>query len=156
MKSYILKNCELEKEFVEIVLTNLKQKNETFRKNLEAINEAIFIDSKQSVLDENDIFEYLFEYAIEDFILTLQLKQSLQFLDFEIDKDNFMELLKYHRVGHQILREIQQLLLYRETNIVDMNLIAKMCSFTIIDSYLNFALDKEDYSFLKKSIGGEE
>ena len=156
MKSYILKNCELEKEFVEIVLTSLKQKNATLRKNLEAINEAIFIDSKRSVLGESDIFEYLFEYAIEDFILTLQLKQSLRFLDFEIDKDNFMKLLKYHRVGYQILRQIKILLLYKETDAVDMDLIAKMCSFTIIDSYLNFALDKEDYSFLKKSIGGEE
>ena len=156
MKSYILKNCELEKEFVEIVLTSLKQKNATLRKNLEAINEAIFIDSKRSVLGESDIFEYLFEYAIEDFILTLQLKQSLRFLDFEIDKDNFMKLLKYHRVGYQILRQIKILLLYKETDAVDMDLIAKMCSFTIIDSYLNFALDKEDYSFLKKSIVGEE
>ena len=150
-KSCVVKNGE--QEIIEIVLEQLKHKNQAIRSNLKSINEAVFIDFTKSIVSENDIFEYLFEYAIKEFILTLCLHPIKC---FDIDKDNFMKLLEYHRIGYQILREINQLLLYKNEKEVDLELIAKFCSFAIIDSYLKFALDKEDYSFLQKSMGGKK
>lgn len=144
-KIFITQNDTTELAIVECVIAEIKEKLNDLGKKGVYGNDRTFLE--YDGVSISDIEEYFLEYSIKKFIFLVASEK-----DLVIDENNYMKLMDFHRVGYQILREINQLLYFKTTKSRDMESIRKMCFFPIIDSYLMLILEKDEYLFLRKSI----